>query len=438
MKEASLTATSGTVTPITITASTKLSENVCQLVKLTGTFKKDGNDWYLTDGTNSVMIYKKWNIAGIDLAQVIEGSQGTATGIVLPYKGDYEIALTALEYQSAGKVDPQLSFSPEGPFEITIGDSFTEPTLSAGAQGFDLSKVKYSSSSTNAVAVDVTTGKLEINGAAENVTITAKSDAYDNFLAGSATYIITVKKPEVQPGTDKFVYVSDASTLAAGDVIILVGTNTVEETVTTYAMADQSDNNYRITEVVEPKSDGSIFPNSYVQQITLEGVSDAWNLKVGDNKYLCAGSSNSNNLYTKDLATAGDNAKAKITIEEVVVDEETDAKELQTTVVFQGDYTRRDIRFNYNNGNTPRFTCYDPEKTKVSKVKIYKKVTTSSNIKGDADGDGFVNMLDVSAVINYILGNKPTNFVFENANVDGDEFINMLDVTGIISIILGN
>jgi hypothetical protein len=434
--DVSLTATSGTVTPVTITAAANLPDYVCQLVKVSGKFKKEGNNTYLTDGTNSVLIYNKWKLDDINLGQVVEGSEGTATGIVVTYKSNnqiiYEIALTALEYESAGLIDPQLSFDPAGPFEITFGEDFDEPTLLA-APDFDFGIVKYSSSNTYVATVDEATGKVEIIGSG-TTTIKATSEANEEFLAGSASYTLTVNKAPVQPGTDKFVYVADASTLAAGDVIILVGTNTIGETETTYAMSDQS-GNFRITEVVTPESDGSIFPNSYVQQITLEGAADAWYLNVGDNQYLYACSSKSNYMKTGTKEDAGDNAKAQITIEEGVVDEETQATGLLTTILFQGENTRNDIRFNYNDGNTPRFACYDHDKTKTPRVKIYRKVKSGS-LLGDANNDGKINISDVTAIINYMLGYDPTPFNFDNANVKKDEYINIQDVTGVINILL--
>ena len=437
VEDASLTATSGTVTPVTIAASVNLPDYICQLVKVTGKFKKDGNNYYITDGTNDIQIYNKWKLTDFDLGQVVEGGEGTATGIVVTYKSNgtiyYEIALTALEYESAGLIDPQLSFNPAGPFEVTLGNEFTEPTLSA-APDFDFGIVKYTSSNTYVATVDEGTGQVTLVGDG-TTTIKATSEANEEFLAGSASYELTVNKPTAQPGTDKFEYVTDASTLAAGDVLILVGTNTEDEKVTTYAMSDQS-GNFRKSEVVTPESDGTIIPNSYVQQITLEGAADAWYLKVGDNQYLYACSSTSNYMKTDTKEVAGDNAKAKITIEEAAISEESEETELRTTILFQGENTRNDIRFNYNNGNTPRFACYDPEKTKTPRVKIYRKVK-SGTLLGDVNNDGLINMGDVTAVINYVLGKNPTPFNFDNANVKVDEFINMQDVTEIINIILG-
>lgn len=56
---------------------------------------------------------------------------------------------------------------------------------------------------------------------------------------------------------------------------------------------------------------------------------------------------------------------------------------------------------------------------------------------GDANDDGFINMSDVTTIIEYVLGKNPSPFVFANADVNEDGFINMSDVTSIINIILG-
>ena len=58
-------------------------------------------------------------------------------------------------------------------------------------------------------------------------------------------------------------------------------------------------------------------------------------------------------------------------------------------------------------------------------------------ILGDANHDGYINMSDVTTIINYILGKRPTPFYFNEADVNKDGFINVSDVTTIINIILG-
>lgn len=62
---------------------------------------------------------------------------------------------------------------------------------------------------------------------------------------------------------------------------------------------------------------------------------------------------------------------------------------------------------------------------------------SAAALLGDANDDGFINMSDVTTIIEYVLGKNPSPFVFANADVNEDGFINMSDVTSIINIILG-
>ncbi len=76
------------------------------------------------------------------------------------------------------------------------------------------------------------------------------------------------------------------------------------------------------------------------------------------------------------------------------------------------------------------------ESAHVRMTKVDVTVEPEPYLRGDANGDGLINMSDVTAVINYVLGRLPAPFVFANADTDGDGYINMTDVTNIISIIL--
>ena len=58
--------------------------------------------------------------------------------------------------------------------------------------------------------------------------------------------------------------------------------------------------------------------------------------------------------------------------------------------------------------------------------------------KGDANGDGSVNITDVTWVINYLLAGCTTSFHTQNADVNEDGNINISDVTELIGLLLGN
>ncbi|MBO4658505.1 MAG: leucine-rich repeat protein [Prevotella sp.] len=59
-----------------------------------------------------------------------------------------------------------------------------------------------------------------------------------------------------------------------------------------------------------------------------------------------------------------------------------------------------------------------------------------SGLLGDTNDDTFINMTDVTQVINYILGREVTDFKWQRADLNFDGFINMTDVTMMINIIL--
>ena len=59
-----------------------------------------------------------------------------------------------------------------------------------------------------------------------------------------------------------------------------------------------------------------------------------------------------------------------------------------------------------------------------------------ATVKGDVNGDGHVNSVDVTAIYNWLLNGDASNIV--NGDVDGDGHISSVDVTAIYNILLGN
>ena len=64
--------------------------------------------------------------------------------------------------------------------------------------------------------------------------------------------------------------------------------------------------------------------------------------------------------------------------------------------------------------------------------------TVVDGLLGDVNNDGYINMSDVTIIINYILGREVNDFRWQQADMNFDGFINMSDVTGVINFILGN
>lgn len=256
-------------------------------------------------------------------------------------------------------------------------------------------------------------------------TITASSEETPQFKAGSASYTLIVER-DLEDNGITYTLVTDASTLAAGDIIVIVGENTVagdpeqgtSDQTTLYALSTVQNNNNRSGITVNGNSK-TVNGNTKVQEITLEGEEGGWKLNVG-NGYLYAASSTANYMRTTTEPTA--DAEADITIDDS-----------GTLIVFQGENQRNDLRFNYNKGN-PIFSCYGSNTT-MTQVKIYRKADASI-LLGDANGDGEVNVIDAMLVVNYVITTGKADLIEKNADVDGNGNIDIVDVMAIVNIAL--
>lgn len=65
-------------------------------------------------------------------------------------------------------------------------------------------------------------------------------------------------------------------------------------------------------------------------------------------------------------------------------------------------------------------------------------VSVKSYAKGDANGDGLINVGDYVTTANYILEMEPDPFVFSAADVDENQTIDVGDLVGIVNIVLGD
>ena len=60
----------------------------------------------------------------------------------------------------------------------------------------------------------------------------------------------------------------------------------------------------------------------------------------------------------------------------------------------------------------------------------------NATVPGDANNDGVVDIVDVTSVISYILGQTPEKFSTEAADVNSDSVVDIVDVTIIIDLVL--
>lgn len=188
--------------------------------------------------------------------------------------------------------------------------------------------------------------------------------------------------------TDTYYLVTDVTTLAAGDAIIITNEDADKAISTT-----QNTNNRAAANVTAVA--GAITPGDDVQVITLEASSSNWKFKVETDKYLYAASNSQNHLKTNTSTTAGDNGVWSITIDAQGV----------ATVVAQGSNGRNNMRYN---GDNTLFSCYAGNST-FPKVKIFKMGAPSS--------DPYITASDVNIGTLYIEGEQTQ---FENYEISID------------------
>ena len=65
-----------------------------------------------------------------------------------------------------------------------------------------------------------------------------------------------------------------------------------------------------------------------------------------------------------------------------------------------------------------------------------RNILRLDEIRGDVNGDREVNISDINAVINVVLGGPGSSDIHRRADVNGDGEVNISDINAIIAIIL--
>jgi len=369
--------------------------------------------WTLSDGTAGViMTYGNY---GTMLCNT--GSPRFTTYTSSPTSAMIQANLYVEVDGEVQKDDVVMNFS-VSEATATMGKDFTEPTLNTTPA--DLT-VTYVSSDTKVATVDATTGEVTLLREGTAV-ITATFAGDDSYNSATASYTLTVEAESAGQG-DNYELVTDASTLVAGDQILIAYVNTTDAKY--LAMSTTQKTNNRAASAVTLNADNTLTSGDDTQTITLEVAENGNFLFNVGSGYLYAASSSSNYLKTETKADA--NAEATISIS---------SEDGNATITFQGTNTRNLMRYNPNN-DSPIFSCYSSSSTTGSLPQIYRKVVESNTLVGDVNLDGEVSIADVTALVNIILGKTSSeNYDPDVADVNGDSDISIADITALVNIIL--
>ena len=328
------------------------------------------------------------------------------TNLYMEYDGEVPIE----------KKDVTMNFS-SASVTATLGKTFTPPTLTTTPADLP---VTYASGNTDVATVDPSTGAISLV-AKGTTTITASFVGNDYYNPGSASYTLTVQGPTT--ATNRYELVTDASTLAVGDSILIVYEDSSHKKVLN---TTQKTDNRKTTDFVF-NDDMTITPKNDMAIIVLGGETNGWTFYVTNGVsqgYLSSWTSDKNRLITVSSIDA--NAKASITI----------ASNGDATIKFLGTGSRKYLRYNNNNGD-PLFACYANNAAINSLPRIYRQVKQEIS-SGDVNKDGDVSIADITALVNILMGQDAGQVLYDHkaADVDGNGSAEAADVEALLNMIL--
>ncbi len=313
----------------------------------TGNNIDSGYWWSITfDNGNAVVqnIGNKYRYLRYNNTSFVAATSSTGSAVQLYREG------------TTGDVTP----TPAAPTFSPAGGTYTAAqnvtiTAASGAT------IRYTTDGTD----PTTSSSLYSSALTVSETTTVKAIAIvNNVVSPIATATYTIEAGSSGGGDEEgaFQLVTDASTLSAGDKIIIANAGTAGSA---YAIANTEKSNNRTATAVTVTSDLTIEPTSDTEIFNLVGSSDSWSFQATgtqyNEQYLTANSSTKNYLnYTSTISTA---AQATITISNG-----------EASVTFNDTDNRNSMRYNPNNGS-PIFSCY-ASTSNLGKVYLYRQTSS--------------------------------------------------------------
>ncbi len=337
---------------------------------------------------------------------------GETVTITATPKSGYELTSITVNGEPLEAVEGVYSFTmPAQAVEVVANFSKINYTITTSATKCTITGAPATANAGDVINFTVTpsSGSYEIrtvtvtwdDGTTGTVQLTNNGDGNYSFTMVAHPVTITAVCAKASTGDGSYILVTDASTLNAGDKVIIANSGTAGSAL---AMAGDKGNN-RDSESVTITSDLKITPGENVQILTLESTTatvdeesvDGWMFNTGDGKYLYAGSSSNNYLKTGTASAAGENGKATISI----------GNSNNAVITFRGSNTRNIIR---NNGSL--FACYSSGQ---SPVYLYKQTVTGVTVSIEPNGGDVVGTQNVvvdasteTAVVRYKVGENGT------------------------------
>ena len=331
-----------------------------------------------------------------------------------------------------------ITLKSQGATDVTIAltgnGTFVDPVMLPADENYiDINKFR-ADWTDETPAANVASYTLVVNYVAPEPEVQLLHSIAGTDFSGSATgyYEITLPAPwggtNVRGGLNSIIYFRNnyQGSGTPGNITYTIPEGYENKTFTMkITTANTSDGGGNLT-VATPQT-------SAVGHTFTAGETYAWKVTASSGQMITITTTDNN--YSPDIATievySGDATGAKAN---ETGDTETrtvtgiTAKNYTVTNLVEGGTFLYKVKAVYTDGTESEWSN-EEEVTLVE--------NQNPGMPGDANGDGNVDVNDVTCVISYILGKNPEPFIFDNANVNGDANVDVNDVTRIINIILG-
>lgn len=232
-----------------------------------------------------------WNVVNIEITDATPSSQLTISAKNKNNNRFFidDVTITA---NTSGKEAAGLSFGEVTKFTVDLSGTFTAPTLTKATDA----AATYASSETSVATVDASTGAVTLVGAG-TTTITATTPETDAYMAGSASYTLTVTDLASMPKFQK------ATTITSGKRYLIVVDNGGELSV-----AEAITSNYGYLQVTVPAATdgaGNLYMDNLDNAFTLTAVDGGYNIQQADGRYLYM-TDNYNSFNADNAPSEGD------------------------------------------------------------------------------------------------------------------------------------
>lgn len=344
-----------------------------------------------------------WNVVNIEITDATPSSQLT---ISAKNKNDNRFFIddVTITVSTSGKEAAGLSFGEVTKFTADLGSTFTAPTLTKTTDA----AATYTSSETSVATVDASTGAVTLVGAG-TTTITATTPETDAYMAGSASYTLTVIDLSAMAKFQK------VTTITSGKRYLIAVENNGEISVAQPIPTTGNPYGYlNVTAPAATDADGNLYMEDITNAFTITTVEGGYYIQQADGRYLYQ----TGTFDSFNVGSAGSNAVWTI-------ESQADGTFLITNVAMN-KYVQFSTRYN-------SFGSYEDEQQGAIRPVLYEEVggKVAPEFSFDAQ-TATLNLLDAGAFTAPVLTNTSDGAVTytssdnEVATIDADGRIEAL------------